>query len=170
MKIYFVEGVDGAGKTTLIKNLSQYADVKGYSSPPRDWDFEIQILQWERFLKNIVTVNDDTNIVLIDRSPITEFVYRMVIDIRKSDMTMKQFAELMQNYKVEIVYCEADDAFEAAQKRGEDYVVSEDAHKAIEEMYNYFMWTMTMFGIKVHTAFPKRQKVVEIYDKLKGGK
>ena len=169
MKIFFVEGADGAGKTTLIKKLSEYSDVKGYSSPPRDWSFNKPVRQWRDLLEDILEANEyyKSNIILIDRSPITEFVYRMVIDVDKPNMTMVQFAQLMKDYNIGILHCEARDAFESAQKRGEDYVLDKGAHKAIEEMYTYFMWTMIAFGIEVHTIWPKTQKIVEIYDKIK---
>lgn len=169
MKIYFVEGVDGVGKTTLVKKLSAYSDVKSYTSPPHDWDFTSSINIWKKFLGRVASEAsyNESSIILIDRSPITEFVYRMVIDIRKPDMTMSQFAELMSEYNVGILYCRADDAFESAQKRGEDYVLDKSAHDAIDDMYDKFMWTMTMFSIEVHELWPKMHKVVEIYDKLK---
>lgn len=168
MKIYFVEGVDGSGKTTLIKNLCKdYKDVVTYTTPPKDWTWVNQTEMWEEFLSNIRNKNNNCNIVLLDRSPISELIYRMIIDKSKPYINLFEFAQLMDEYQIQIIYCKSETAFKDAEERGEDYIEAEEKHLAIEGLYESFMQTMRMFGVRVVEYYWHCMPIDALYDKIK---
>lgn len=169
MKIFLVEGTDGSGKTTLINNLKEkYNDVNSVHTIPRDWlQFEKSADLWQYLLGKVKSKMERNNIVLIDRSFITDFVYRMCIDIDKPSMEFNAFAYLMYNYDLKIIYCTSKDAYIKANNRGETYVKDIVTHSKICGMYEHFMETMKMLGIPVVKYDYMVNKIDDLYKKLK---
>lgn len=168
MRIFFVEGVDGSGKTTLIKNLCKYEDVVGYDAIPLNWNWQSQYNIWDEFLKNI-TFNSELKdkIVLIDRSPITEIVYRSVIDQRKPYMKLYDLLSLMNYYNICVIYCTNDKAFELAKKRGEDYIPDIETSNLICDMYDHFINTLMMGYYDIRYYNFEKISVSDMYKLLK---
>lgn len=168
MKIYFVEGADGSGKTTLIKNLCNACDkVVSFTPPPVDWNWDTQYNIWDDFLNSIRNSNQLNDIVLIDRSPITEFVYRMVIDKAHTYMHLSDLLTLMDDYKIEIVYCKNDKSYELAKDRGESYITDKETHSLICEMYEHFMYTLMMADFNVRLYNFETCSLTKTYNLLK---
>lgn len=169
MKIFLVEGVDGSGKTTLVNKLKeQYSDINVVHTVPRDWvQLESSVNLWQYLLEKIKSKVKQENIVLIDRSFITDFVYRTRVDIGKPSMEFNEFAYLMYTYKLKIIYCNTNAAYVNAKARGENYITNVTIHSNICETYEHFMQTMRMLGIPVVNYDYTLDEIEKLYKKLK---
>lgn len=169
MKIFLVEGVDGSGKTTLVNKLKkQYGDISVVHTVPRDWlQLESSVNLWQYLFEKIKLKVKHENIVLIDRSFITDFVYRTRVDIGKPSMAFNEFAYLMYNYDLKIIYCNTNAAYVNAKARGENYITNLTIHTNICETYEHFMETMKMLGIPVVKYDYMVDKIDDLYKKLK---
>lgn len=123
------EGADGSGKSCLIKKMlelnSSYVQVE---SPSRTSPTLVQ--DWER-IKEL----SKTQTVLVDRSCLTELVYRSVLKDHSLNMSIAEILNSIDTPNTVIVYCESNTSFEDSMTRGEDYITDSDVHKLLQ--YNY---------------------------------
>lgn len=126
MIVYF-EGVDGSGKSIIIRKLQEQFGYDVVACPYRRINKRTEYEDWKRFASKY-----ENKIILCDRSFISEFVYRL-IDDDETFLTLKFFAELLTNCK--IVHCTSSTSFTDAQERGEDNIVTFEQHKRIEQVY-----------------------------------
>lgn len=128
MIVYF-EGVDGSGKSTVVKTLKDRYGCKTAIGPDRISDKHQELLNWYDF--------DDRHRgdirYLVDRGPITEFIYRLIRDDEKSYLALKDLDSLLYGNK--IVFCETAHAYDRAMTRGEDNIVDEKLHAKIKKAY-----------------------------------
>lgn len=126
MIVYF-EGVDGSGKSTIIKKLQDEFGYDVVTPPQRTDDKRKEYIAWEDFISSY-----KDKVVLCDRGFISEFVYRLV-DYKITFLTLELFVKLLTNCK--IVHCISPTSFTDAQERGEDNIVTFEQHKRIEQLY-----------------------------------
>lgn len=135
MIVYF-EGVDGSGKTTIVNKLHE---VYGYDIVPslaRYTDKHQELCDWYKFDEMLC---DTKTPQLVDRSPLSEFVYRLVRQDGSTYLRLKDLYELM--YKKKVVICQTPYAWQRAQLRGEDNIVDPELH---EKIANAYIWAGTM--------------------------
>ncbi len=130
-----VEGIDGAGKTTLVNTLVQ----KGFSKHHFDYDVKNMDLV-SKYLK--VLKNNHQNLV-IDRSFISEMVYGPVLR-GKSKLTLEDYKKLLFAYKkvnTKIIYLKASKEVLLLRKGNEidDYNMIKQYYKALNTQYNNIM-------------------------------
>lgn len=139
--IILVEGPDGSGKSTLIKNLlEQLNNAKQFACVPRDWP--IQKDSWNLLMYNI---SNEQNIAIIDRCFISELVYRCIKNDELCNISLIDALELLNKPHVKTIYCHTNNAYTFAKLRGENYVKTVEEASEIENMYKYLMLLFKRF-------------------------
>lgn len=145
MSLILVEGPDGSGKSTVIKNLIEKNEAFELSSPSRKSDRIYKDYQKLISMSEVVLQP-----ILIDRSILTEIVYR---HIDKSESSKFNLIELLQEFEkrnVKIIYCTNSKCFERSMSRGEDNIVDIETSNKIRESYDFIIEIIEKFtNIKV---------------------
>lgn len=154
--LIFVEGPDGSGKSTLIKQLSEKyitARVPKNAETVRVWN-EFQSIH-------------DGVMIVFDRSPLTEIIYRSVYG-PKSSFSLEDCLTWLKGNK--IIFCDTDSAYDDAQHRGEDNVTDRVHHDTLRLRYQCLADILKQSGFDVYYYDWHLQDVYEIMDFIEGGK
>lgn len=120
--IVLFEGVDGGGKTTLIKRLLEtFPDAEEIEWPGRRDDPKDFLDSCKKFIEENKEKENSGKLYFLDRCGIGEFLYGPLTKDRKM-ATISEYAEVFQNWlkgKLLIV-CLNQDAHKLAIERGED--------------------------------------------------
>ena len=169
--IVLVEGPDGAGKTTLINDLVDYSNDKKVgctklTTLPRDWPDQFRL--WRELFTSLRDYRLSPHIYLIDRSFLSEIIYRMVMNDKEANIKLQDVTTLMKSVSA-IVYCNHKDAYNFAKKRGEDYVTDELTHSRITNGYEIMIGVIEMFtDTDVIYYDLTLNNVVDVYNKIAG--
>lgn len=120
--LIILEGADGSGKTTLLKKFLDDGIICKRCLRHEDVD-------WNK----LCYLAKDTDIV-IDRSFITDLVYRLVQGGNPESIALKTMIPIID--KSIIVLCETSNMFEESMKRGEDNIIDKDTAQKIKDMYD----------------------------------
>lgn len=126
--LILVEGADGSGKTTLVNQLSEYFTTTRVSRNLNKDD--LCNFYWSLgYLDNIV----------LDRSFITDVVYRLALDdgIGTDGLSMEEISDILRNCIV--VYCKTVTQFDDAKARGEDNITDLKTAQTISRYYDAVM-------------------------------
>lgn len=139
--LVLVEGADGTGKTTLIKQLQEYGFMtlskviedtgnKNILNLGKIGDYNFEVLEsWEycsKFFKKIY---------LVDRSFISEIVYSIVL-YRPTNLKLESWITYLKNYETKVIHCVSDTAYDDAMRRGETHITDKRVHKKLELCYD----------------------------------
>lgn len=133
--LIILEGIDGSGKTTLSKKLSEKykLPVIKFSYPKNDEEKNNMFLQYLKILYN------NNFKLILDRSWISEIVYG---NIMRDSCVLSDFQVEFLNYLVNLhngrlYYCDigAEKSYNNAIKRGEDYITNYHIHLNIYKKY-----------------------------------
>lgn len=133
--IIFVEGCDGSGKSTLIKQLSERYPVMRiprYAETASLW-------------KRVLTLGRNETI-LMDRSPLTELIYRTW---ENNESKFGYFNVLQWIGKGKLIYCRTNTSFDDAINRGEDLVTRREDAAKLQNLYDTFIQAMKTDGVKI---------------------
>ena len=135
--LVIIEGADGTGKTTLVEKLRS----EGYVSVciPKNTFCIYNVY------KQLIYNSTATNFV-IDRSFITDIVYRLVLDGQPGFNLYEISCLLSENMK--IIYCTNDNSFNYAKERGENLICKRETHDKICKVYEYVMKFISIFADK----------------------
>lgn len=159
--IILVEGPDGTGKSTLIKDLVENHNFIKQTGVPRDW-FE-QYMNWRDFYEHCFMKD-----VVVDRCFISELVYRIVKKDYKPNITLSQVTLLLEQANVKIIYCNTDNAYEFAKSRGESYVTSQNEFDEICVRYEHLFELLETFtGSKIYRYDWQRETAADLVTRLK---
>lgn len=148
--LILLEGADGSGKTTLCKQLKEFGF--NVADPVDRADTNL----YEQWLK-LINKGD----AIIDRSFITELVYRTVDGKETGDLNLEQMCYLLKYCKV--ILCETDSAFEDSIKRGEDNITDKETATKIKDAYKLILTMLSKFTkAEVFTYNWKKQKFNEV--------
>ena len=153
--VIIVEGPDGTGKTTLIKELCKdvnYVELKGI---PRN--YPDQFKHWSNLLSSC-SMSSITYV--IDRCFLSEIVYRCVKDDLYPNITFNKILELLNIKHVIYILCKTDNAYKYATERGEEYV-NENEHKLITDYYNVLFTMLDKFTPMRMTEYDFTKDTVE---------
>ena len=129
--VIIVEGPDGSGKSTLVKQICKELNYEELEHIPRKYPGQYNL--WNVFLSNCI--NSGKNYV-IDRCFISELVYRCCMNDKYPNITMSRIIDLLYNYKVLYIFCENENSFSNAVQRGETYVTDKNSHDTIVKAYD----------------------------------
>lgn len=159
--LLIIEGNEGAGKTTLIDNLSEklpFVRVKY----PKEIKKTYSMLDF--FCK------EDTLYVL-DRSFITDMVYRK-LDHKKGQITLYQIGKLCgdNSSRMKVIFCHNDKAFKNAIARGENNVTVSSVHKLLDNEFASIENLIKCFtDLSVMDYNYEYQSVDDVINFIKGG-
>ena len=123
--IVIVEGVDGSGKSTLCKQLSDrkydQAVINGGNT------------EFERY-KNLKS-SYKNDVVILDRSFITDLVYRSIDKKSRRGMDLYEICNICKS-DVKIIYCNSGSEFEDSMTRGENIVTTSELSNKIKNCYD----------------------------------
>lgn len=149
--LVILEGVDGSGKTTLCNQLKEKG-IPIVTSVGRFSKFPY--CEWIK----LVYEND---VSVVDRSFITELVYRTNDGKDVGTMTLEDMCKILPFCK--IVLCETDSAFEDSMLRGEDNITNEKTSKQIQRTYQIITTMLSKFtSVKTFTYDWKHQTVDDV--------
>lgn len=125
--LILVEGADGSGKTTLVSQLSN--------------DFPTLRINRnhgniKEFYNNLICMKED---VVLDRSFITDVVYRLALDdgIEPDDIDMF-YMDCILLYSI-VIYCKTPTQYDDAMHRGEDNITDLKTAQKISRYYDAVM-------------------------------
>lgn len=127
--ITYFEGVDGSGKTTLVKSLKDYGYIEATAPWRKDDKYE-ELLAWYDF--NFMYGNSRARWV-VDRGPVTEWVYRFVRQDCPTYLGLRDLDALLRGHQV--VLCMSKNSFERSMRRGEDNITNKELHDKIKRQY-----------------------------------
>lgn len=157
--LVFVEGVDGSGKTKLVSKL-ELAGFKVFDAIDRDIPY--QYYEWQRLIDQSSLIN---KVCLVDRSPISELVYRL-FDNKEVNISLKSITNLLEE-NVKIIYCKQPASFDDALKRGEDNIVNRELHSNIEIVYDVIMSMIDKFtDCKILKYNWREDEIKKVFDFL----
>ena len=149
--LVILEGVDGSGKTTLCNQLKE----KGIPTVTAvDRFSKFPYYEWLKLVY-------ENTISVVDRSFITELVYRTVDGKNSGTMKLEDMCKILSSCKV--ILCETDTAFEDSMSRGEDNITDEKTSKQIQLTYRIITTMLSKFtSVKTFTYDWKHQTVDDV--------
>ena len=132
--IVFVEGVDGSGKSTLIENLSNmFSSLRVSKQDDEHFTWNKVVLLGKSLGNNAV--------ILVDRSPLTEYVYRT----ENGKPCKYKYSQILKWLKEgKVIYCNNDNAYNNAMSRGEDNLTDKNRHDKVKHIYDTYISTLRL--------------------------
>lgn len=132
--LVILEGGDGSGKTTLCKTLVDCGAGKSdvYRNDNKAYD---------KYISYHIT----KDIIVCDRSFITDLVYRLNDDKEREHMDLYEISDILTMRPIVIVHCETDTSFEDGMKRGEDNITDKLLADKIKDTYRIVMKMISKF-------------------------
>lgn len=159
--LIIVEGVDGSGKSTLVKHLLNDKMVDELVEVRRDCR-EIE----DRYL----CLSMDKKTFVMDRSFITEIVYRAEDGKETSKFDLFKLITGMYG-RCKIIYCKTDGAYLDAMSRGEDNVTDEVRHDNISKIYDVLISTVKKYSrIPAMEYSWKKDNINDVFNFIKEDK
>ena len=143
--IIYLEGVDGTGKSTLVRmledTLSKFGKVDAEANKriPTHPNRPGRVTQAKLF-KELKAMARDNVIHIVDRGPISDVIYR-VFDAHTSVTTMKKVQEFLDefNNRVLLIYCRNNAAKRNMLERGDDNPIAIEKHDEISKAFDIVM-------------------------------
>lgn len=125
--LILVEGADGSGKTTLVNKLNEHFPVMRIN---RNYD------NVKKFYDKLIALNEN---IVLDRSFITDVVYRLALDddIDTDGINIFYMDYILRNSVV--IYCKTITQFHDAKERGEDNITDFKTAVMISNYYDAVM-------------------------------
>lgn len=129
--LVLVEGVDGTGKTTLVRKLFE----RGFCCKRVFRNDNCEAAKFYNYAHH-------DGLVILDRSFISDLVYRMVDFLPMEDQDLASIGNILSG-KVLIIHCVNPFHYDESMARGEDNITDRDVSDRIDNLYRTFM---TMFA------------------------
>lgn len=130
-----IEGLDGVGKTTLVDFFVKMGMKK--------FHFNYDAYNIDLFTKYMRVLNEETSILVLDRSFISEMVYGPVLR-NNCKLTIEQYTELLKAYKEKettIIYLTAPKEVLLERRSNDlnDYEIINNYYDSLNDRYNEIM-------------------------------
>lgn len=164
-RLIIVEGADGTGKTTLVNKLVEQGAVLVPMIPRNVIDYDSTLKLFATF------ANDMSCDYVMDRSILTDVVYRYVTGGKPMNSLLQNVARTLSNYEAVIIHCVNGNYFERAMERGEDNITDKVTAKKIFDAYEFLMFVLSNYCklTVVRYNYDDRMSIVTLEDTL-GGK
>lgn len=131
-----IEGLDGVGKTTLVDYFVKLGMKK--------YHFDYDKKNMDLFSKYIDVLKEDTDILVFDRSFISEMVYGPVMR-HNCKLTFEQYIKLLEEYKkhnASIIYLTSPKEILLSRRSEdlEDYEIIEKHYEELNSKYDEIMY------------------------------
>ena len=149
MPVYFLESLNGIGKSVLIEHLpdSIYKE-KIENRPELKESGEARIAAiWYSSLRLYIKYRNMNFPVVINRSPLSEIVYSEALNRAYSEMEMKLMMNMWKIQKATIVYLERNFPIEIVLKRRPNF--TKKFLLNIEKMYEKFLLESTLDIVRI---------------------
>ena len=159
--LVIVEGGDGSGKSTLCKYLSNCDNT--------------DVIRFERGSKvnltDYIELAMSTYNYVLDRSFITDVVYRLLDNGERESLSFVQMATLFTTSRIKVVYCETVTQYEDSIKRGEDNIVDKKLSDRLKDLYRIVLTFLEKYAdIPVMKYNWKADNPDEVCEFIKTGK
>lgn len=132
--LVILEGADGSGKTTLYNKLIDYGYLPGVIMKDNKPNSNAYLdCAWSN------------SVYVIDRSFITDLVYRLNDELPRDNISLFQAADLLNTDNIVIIHCETDTMYEDSMERGEDNITNKDDAQSIKLYYKLIMKLIKKF-------------------------
>lgn len=159
--ITYIEGVDGSGKSTLVKKLKDKYGAVQVELPGRNYE------EWRQWCNKNCTFRKEKEAFIADRSLISEIVYRME-DFEKTFLTK----ELIQKFLVgaQFIYCKSESSMTDALGRGDNNIKSYEQHMTRSNLYDgIFYMLKNVYNVQVITYDWHSKKLDKVLKFIKQG-
>lgn len=152
--LVLVEGVDGSGKTTLVKKLFE----KGYCC-------KRVFRNGNKEAGNFYKYAYRDGIVVLDRSFISDYVYRQTDLQPREDLDLEGIGSIL-NGNVAIIHCVNAYHYDDAMERGEDNITDKDTSEWIASLYCDAMKVFALFTSAKIFTYDYHNTTVDQVDKF----
>jgi thymidylate kinase len=163
--IVYIEGVDGSGKSTFAKAITEYLQenkIKVYPKAEKlmvTHPWRIDRITKERLIKELVRCLSSSTVYIVDRGELSDIIYR-TFDKDKYDalMTLAEFHTFYGNYadRYVVVHCDTDLSEQLMLSRGEDNLISIQEHQKLRYLFQQIMplFNARKFDAKINIEHP----------------
>lgn len=171
--IIMFEGPDGSGKSTTISFIKGVLKSKGYTIIPNGEDLIPTHPTAERRIKEnllyrlLKDMSASDKVYLVDRGPISDFIYR-VFDDYSTVTQLNKFLDALSTYKgLFIVYCKNSKSQQYMLERGEDNPTALNRYKELTKVYDIFMSMLKCIHLSLFEYdWTKRSAKTELVNKI----
>lgn len=146
--IVYIEGVDGSGKSTFAKAVTEYLQDQGFivhakaekAMVTHPWRLD-RISAQELIFKIRARVTSK-EVFIVDRGELSDIIYRTFdFDKYQALMSLKDYYRLYERYAPNyiIIHCDTDRSEELMLARGEDNKISIVEHHKLRYLFNQIM-------------------------------
>ena len=161
--LVIVEGPDGTGKTTLVKELCEHYNYLKVNDITKDTPSQFRM--WNILMEECVKSYKK---YVIDRCFLSDWAYRLVKNDSFRSLDLYEISSLLNRPDVIYVFCNNDNAYTFAKNRGEYYIKSKEEHDKITNSYNFIKDTMLKFtNVKVIDYDFTKNNMQDLIDLLK---
>jgi len=147
--IVYIEGVDGSGKSTFAKAITEFLQEKEFDVYPNAEELMVthpwrvdRIANKEQLSFKLRSCLTSDKIFIVDRGELSDIIYRTFdFDKHSALMTLDEFYKLYQMYshRYIIVHCDTNQSEQLMLNRGEDNHVSITEHQKLRYLFNQIM-------------------------------
>ncbi len=146
--IVYIEGVDGSGKSTIAKSITEHLIKERFVVHPNaekmmvthPWRFDR--INREQLIDRVTSRLLSDEVFIVDRGELSDIIYR-TFDFEKYQalMTLKEYHELYQRHAMSyiIIHCDTNRSEELMLARGEDNKISIVEHQKLRYLFNQIM-------------------------------
>lgn len=146
--IVYIEGVDGSGKSTFAKAVTEYLQEQGFKVHPKaekamvTHPWRLDRINRDDLKRRIIGRAISKDVFIVDRGELSDIIYRTFdFDKYQSLMSLSEYHKLYTRYAQEhiIIHCDTDRSEELMLKRGEDNTISIVEHHKLRYLFNQIM-------------------------------
>lgn len=146
--VVYIEGVDGSGKSTFAKAITEYLTEKGFAVEPKAEKFmvthpwRVDRVSKDKLHYHLRKCLASSKVYIVDRGELSDIIYRTFDSNKYSSlMTLKEFHDFYMTYarKYIIVHCDTHESEQLMLARGEDNPISISEHQKLRYLFNQIM-------------------------------
>jgi len=146
--IVYIEGVDGSGKSTFAKAITEYLQERGFKVHPKaeklmvTHPWRLDRVTPSKLSSELRRCLSSKDIFIVDRGELSDIIYRTFDNHEYSAlMSLKDYYDHYQQHSHQyiIVHCDSDRSEQLMLARGEDNKISIVEHQKLRYLFNQIM-------------------------------